>query len=109
MEEGPNKKVDRIRIINAAHLISQSYVQEHLRENATAGLINRLRQYGHEAQLWTGDPFWTDREVVTHCAAAFNSLGTVNALTKELEDPSLSDGARHWLGETRRIAQKKDY
>lgn len=108
MEKRPGQ-VDRIQIISAAHLISQNEIPEHLRKNATAGLIRRLRQYGEEAYAWTGDAFWTDRELVTHCAAAFNSLGKVDALVEELNNPELDDGARHWLGETLRIAQKKDY
>lgn len=109
MKEKPPAQASRIEIITVAHQINQSDIPLHLQDDLAAKLVRQVRQYGREAFLWTGDPFWTDRELVTHCAAALNSLGKTEVLSRELNDPALNDGERHWLGETLRVAQKKDY
>lgn len=104
-----SSQANRIEIIKTAHQISQSDIPTHLQDELATKLVRQVRQYGHDALVWTGDAFWTDRELVTHCAAAFNSLGKTNVLSCELKNDSLDDGERHWLGETLRVAQNKDY
>ncbi|MEK7508629.1 MAG: hypothetical protein AAB568_02115 [Patescibacteria group bacterium] len=109
MKEKPPAQVNRIEIIKTAHQISRSDIPTHLQDDLATKLVRWVRQYGHEALVWTGDPFWTDRELVTHCAAALNSLGKSEIISRELKNDSLNDGERHWLGETLRIASEKDY
>ena len=109
MKERPDGHVNRVEIIRTAHQISRSDIPVHLQDELAVKLVRWVRQYGHDALIWTGDAFWTDRELVTHCAAAFNSLGKTEVLSRELKNDSLNDGERHWLGETLRIASEKDY